>query len=325
MNLPLVHIPIVTSPTHNASRLRLFSGLSNQKLSRDVANSLGLSLSPVTIKKFADGEIYVRLDESVRGCDTFLIQPTCCPVNDNLIQLLIMIDACKRASAKTVNAVIPYFGYARSDRKTESRESISAKLVANLITKAGADRVISVDLHSGQCVGYFDIPVDHIQGNRVIVDYLTSKRMKNDNIVVVSPDIGGVGRARCFAKLLNGAPLAIVDKRRHAHNDSTVMNVIGDVIGKTAILVDDIVDTAGTITNAAVALRQKGALSVIACATHGVLSKSAIEKLSSGVFDEVILTNTIPVSPEKYFDELTLLSVGDLIGNHVMKVYNSNI
>ena len=232
------------------TRLRIFSGTSHPELSKEVAHYLGMKLGEIKIKKFADGEIYVQLQESVRGCDVFLIQPTCPPTNESLMELMIMIDAAKRASARSITAVIPYYGYARADRKASGRESIAAKLTANLLTSAGCNRVLAVDLHSAQCVGYFDIPVDHVYGSSVLLDYLASKRIPAGELVVVSPDVGGVARARAFAKKLNDAPLAIVDKRRSAHNVSEVMNLIGDVEGKVAVLVDDMIDTAGTITNA---------------------------------------------------------------------------
>lgn len=244
-------------------------------------------------------------------------------MNDALVELLITIDACRRASARSITAVLPYFGYARADRKTAGRESIAAKLTANILTTAGADRVLTIDLHSAQCVGYFDIPVDHIHGDSVILDYLSSKRIGTGDLVVVSPDVGGVARARAFAKKLNDAPLAIVDKRRSAHNVSEVMNVIGDVRGKVAVLVDDMIDTAGTITNAARVLLAEGAREVFACATHAVFSPPAVERLSSGVFSEVIVTNTIPMSPERNFPELTVLSVANLLGEAIWRVYNS--
>jgi ribose-phosphate pyrophosphokinase len=296
----------------------------NQVLANEVACYLGLNLTPIKIKRFADGEIYVQVQESIRGCDVFLIQPTSPPVNDHLMELLVMIDACRRASARSITAVIPYFGYARADRKTQGRESIAAKLTANLITEAGADRVLAMDLHSGQCVGYFDIPVDHVYGDTVLLDYLASKRISSGDLVVVSPDVGGVARARAFAKKLNDAPLAIVDKRRSAHNVSEVMNVIGDVRGKVAVLVDDMIDTAGTITNAARSLRAEGAREVYACCTHAVLSPPACERLASGVFQEVIVANTIPVPPEAAFPELTVLSVANLLGETIWRVYNSS-
>ncbi|EFN55315.1 hypothetical protein CHLNCDRAFT_31270, partial [Chlorella variabilis] len=305
------------------NRLRIFSGTSNPALSQEVACYLGLDLGKMKIKRFADGEIYVQVGESIRGCDVFLIQPTTPPVNDNMMELLIMIDACKRASARSITAVLPYFGYARADRKTQGREAIAAKLSANIITEAGADRVLAMDLHSGQCVGYFDIPVDHVYGDSVILDYLSSKRISSGDLVVVSPDVGGVARARAFAKKLNDAPLAIVDKRRSAHNVSEVMNLIGDVRGKVAVLVDDMIDTAGTITNAAKVLHVEGAREVYACATHAVFSPPAVERLSSGVFQEVIVANTIPLLPENQFPELTVLSVANLLGEAIWRVYNA--
>nr|KJB76298.1 hypothetical protein B456_012G081900 [Gossypium raimondii] len=283
------------------TRLRIFSGTANPALAQEIACYMGLELGKIKIKRFADGEIYVQLQESVRGCDVFLVQPTCPPANENLMELLIMIDACRRASAKNITAVIPYFGYARADRKTQGRESIAAKLVANLITEAGANRVLACDLHSGQSMGYFDIPVDHVYGQPVILDYLASKTICSDDLVVVSPDVGGVARARAFAKKLSDAPLAIVDKRRHGHNVAEVMNLIGDVKGKVAVMVDDMIDTAGTIAKGAALLHQEGAREVYACSTHAVFSPPAIERLSSGLFQEVIITNTIPVSEQNYF------------------------
>ncbi|KAG7011519.1 Ribose-phosphate pyrophosphokinase 1 [Cucurbita argyrosperma subsp. argyrosperma] len=272
----------------SSTRLKLFSGSANRLLSQEIACYMGLELGKINIKRFADGEIYVQLQESVRGCDVFLVQPTCPPANENLMELLIMIDACRRASAKNITAVIPYFGYARADRKTQGRESIAAKLVANIITEAGANRVLACDLHSGQSMGYFDISVDH----PVILDYLASKRICSGDLVVVSPDVGGVARARAFAKKLSDAPLAIVDKRRHGHNVAEVMNLIGDVKGKVAVMVDDMIDTAGTITKGAELLHQEGAREVYACCSHAVFSPPAIERLSSGIFQEVIVTNT---------------------------------
>eukprot|EP00877_Chromochloris_zofingiensis_P011575 jgi/Chrzof1/6671/Cz19g05060.t1 len=316
--------PARSSQPNPLSRLRVFAGTANQILAAEVASYLGLELGKIKIKRFADGEIYVQVQESIRGCDVFLIQPTCPPVNDHLMELLVTIDACRRASARSITAVLPYYGYARADRKTQGRESIAAKLTANLITEAGADRVLAMDLHSGQCVGYFDIPVDHVYGETVILDYLASKRIATGDLVVVSPDVGGVARARAFAKKLNDAPLAIVDKRRSAHNVSEVMNLIGDVKGKVAVLVDDMIDTAGTITNAAKVLQQEGAREVYACATHAVFSPPAIERLGSGVFAEVIVTNTIPVKAEDIFPELTILSVANLLGETVWRVYNAS-
>ncbi|KAG0474843.1 hypothetical protein HPP92_014529 [Vanilla planifolia] len=302
--------------------LRIFSGTANPALAQEIANYLGLGLGKIKIKRFADGEIYVQLQESVRGCDVFLVQPTCPPANENLMELLIMIDACRRASAKNITAVIPYFGYARADRKTQGRESIAAKLVANLITDAGANRVLACDLHSGQSMGYFDIPVDHVYGQPVILDYLASKTFCSNDLVVVSPDVGGVSRARAFAKKLSDAPLAIVDKRRHGHNVAEVMNLIGDVRGKVAVMVDDMIDTAGTIAKGAALLHEEGAREVYACSTHAVFSPPAIERLSSGLFQEVIITNTIPVLEKKGFPQLTVLSVANLLGETIWRVHD---
>jgi ribose-phosphate pyrophosphokinase len=303
-------------------RLRLFSGSANVPLAQEVARYLGIDLGPMVRKRFADGELYVQIQESIRGCDVYLIQPTCCPVNDRLMELLIMIDACRRASARQVTAVIPYYGYARADRKTAGRESITAKLVANLITEAGAGRILAMDLHSAQIQGYFDIPFDHVYGSPILLDYLKSKQLTD--IVVVSPDVGGVARARAFAKKLNDAPLAIIDKRRQAHNVAEVMNVIGDVRGKTAVLVDDMIDTAGTICEGARLLRREGARQVYACATHAVFSPPAIERLSSGVLEEVIVTNTIPVPEEKRFEQLTVLSIANLLGETIWRIHEDS-
>jgi len=299
-------LPLPEPPASAYDRLRLFSGSANVPLAQEVARYL---------ERFADGELYVQIQESIRGCDVYLIQPTCCPVNDRLMELLIMIDACRRASARQVTAVIPYYGYARADRKTAGRESITAKLVANLITEAGAGRILAMDLHSAQIQGYFDIPFDHVYGSPILLDYLKSKQLTD--IVVVSPDVGGVARARAFAKKLNDAPLA-------THNVAEVMNVIGDVKGKTAVLVDDMIDTAGTISEGARLLRREGARQVYACATHAVFSPPAIERLSSGVLEEVIVTNTIPVPEENHFPQLTVLSVANLLGETVWRIHEDS-
>jgi len=300
-------------------RLRLFAGSANLPLAQEISRYLGIELGPMVRKNFADGEVYVQVQESIRGCDVYLIQPTCRPVNDHLTELLIMIDACRRASARQITAVMPYYGYARADRKTAGRESITAKLVANLIVQSGADRVIAMDLHSAQIQGYFDIPCDHVYGSPVLFDYLIEKSLPD--LVVVSPDVGGVARARAFAKKLNDAPLAIIDKRRQSHNVAEVMNVIGDVSGKTAVLVDDMIDTAGTIYEAAKLLRKEGARQVYACATHAIFSPPAIERLSSGVFEEVIVTNSTPVRQENYFPQLRVLSIADLLGETIWRVH----
>lgn len=308
--------------TTDQNRLRLFSGSSNLPLSTEVARYLGIDLGPMIRKRFADGELYIQIQESIRGCDVYLIQPCCQPVNDHLMELLIMIDACRRASARQITAVIPYYGYARADRKTAGRESITAKLVANLITEAGATRILAMDLHSSQIQGYFDIPVDHVYGSPVILDYIASKKL--NDLVVVSPDVGGVARARAFAKKLNDAPLAIIDKRRQAHNVAEVLNVIGDVRGKTAVLVDDMIDTAGTICEGARLLRKEGASQVYACATHAIFSPPAIERLSSGLFEEVIVTNSIPIPSADRFPQLTLLSVANILGETIWRIHEDS-
>lgn len=323
-SIPLTHqalAPIAPAAT-DQNRLRLLAGSANLPLAREVARYLGIDLGPMIRKEFADGELYIQIQESVRGCDVHLIQPTCHPVNTHLMELLIMIDACRRASARQITAVIPYYGYARADRKTAGRESITAKLVANLLTQAGASRVVAMDLHSAQIQGYFDLPVDHVYGSPVLVDYLASKQLSD--LVVVSPDVGGVARARAFAKRLDDAPLAIIDKRRQAHNVAEVMNVIGDVRGKTAVLVDDMIDTAGTISEGARLLRQEGARQVYACATHAVFSGPAVERLAGGLFEEVIVTNTIPIAAEKRFPQLTILSVANLIGETIWRIHEDS-
>ena len=309
-------------PLSDSNRLRLFSGSANMVLAQEVARYLGMDLGPMIRKRFADGELYIQIQESIRGSDVYLIQPCCNPVNDRLMELLIMIDACRRASARQITAVIPYYCYARADRKTAGRESITAKLVANLFTEAGANRILAMDLHSDQIQGYFDIPFDHVYGSPVLLKYLSSKNLSD--LVVVSPDIGGVARARAFAKKLNDAPLAIIDKRRQAHNVAEVMNLIGDVQGKTAVLVDDMIDTAGTILEGGKLLREKGARQIYACATHAVFSGSAISRLSSGVFEEVIVTNTIPIAKENQFEQLRILSVANLLGETIWRIHEDS-
>ncbi|HEY9728344.1 MAG TPA: ribose-phosphate pyrophosphokinase [Chroococcales cyanobacterium] len=309
-------------PIADNNRLRLFSGSANAPLAQEVARYLGMDLGPMVRKRFADGELYIQIQESIRGCDVYLIQPTCQPVNTHLMELLIMVDACRRASARQITVVLPYYGYARADRKTAGRESITAKLVANLITQSGAGRVLAMDLHSAQIQGYFDIPFDHVYGSPVIIDYLASKQLSD--LVVVSPDVGGVARARAFAKKLNDAPLAIIDKRRQAHNVAEVMNVIGDVKGKTAVMVDDMIDTAGTMLEGAKILREEGARQVYACATHAVFSPPAVQRLSSGVFEEVIVTNSIPVPEENRFKQLTVLSISTILGETIWRIHEES-
>ena len=313
--------PMVHSFSDN-SRLRLFSGSANVSLSQEVARYLGMDSGPLIRKRFADGELYIQIQESIRGCDVYLIQPCSNPVNDNLMELMIMIDACRRASARQITAVLPYYCYARADRKTAGRESIAAKLVANLITKAGANRVLAMDLHSSQIQGYFDIPLDHVYASPVLQSYVASKQLSD--LVVVSPDVGGVARARSFAKKLDDAPLAIIDKRRQTHNVAEVMNLIGDVKGKTAVLVDDMIDTAGTILEGAKLLREKGARQVYACATHAVFSGPAIERLASGYLEEVIVSNTIPVPEDQKFPQLTVLSVANVLGEAIWRIHEES-
>ena len=308
---------------HDTQRLRIFSGTSNPALAKEIASYLGIEDGPLVCKRFADGELYVQIQQSIRGCDVFLIQPTCAPVNDNLMELMIMVDACKRASARQITAVIPYYGYARADRKTAGRESITAKLTANLLVKSGVDRVLAMDLHSAQIQGYFDIPCDHIYGSPVLVDYLSQEDL--GEVVVVSPDVGGVARARAFAKKMKDAPLAIIDKRRAAHNVSESLTVIGDVKNKTAILIDDMIDTGGTICAGAQLLRKEGAERVIACASHAVFSPPACEKLSvDGLFEKVIVTNSIPLRTEQLFPQLEILSVANMLGETIWRIHEES-
>jgi len=309
--------------TPDTRRLRLFSGTSNPGLAREIAAYLGVPDGPRVCKRFADGELYVQIQESIRGCDVFLIQPTCAPVNDHLMELLIMVDACRRASARQITAVVPYYGYARADRKTAGRESITAKLTANLLVKSGVDRVLAMDLHSAQIQGYFDIPCDHIYGSPVLVDYLSTQNL--GDIVVVSPDVGGVARARAFAKQMNDAPLAIIDKRRTGHNMAESLTVIGDVAGRTAILIDDMIDTGGTICAGARLLREQGAKRVLACATHAVFSPPAAERLSTdGLFEQVVVTNSIPILQERTFPQLQVLSVANMLGEAIWRIHEES-
>jgi ribose-phosphate pyrophosphokinase len=307
-------------PQEGISKVKVFSGRAHLELAEEIATYLGTKLSPITIKNFSDGETYVKVEESVRGFDVFVVQPTCNPVNENLMELLVMIDALKRASANTITAIIPYYGYARQDRKTVGREAISAKLVADLIATAGATRVVAMDLHTGQLQGFFNILTDHLYATPVLYRYIKDKQL--DNLVVVSPDAGGVERARVFAKKLN-CPIAIVDKRRAAHNVAEVYNVIGDVKGKNAILVDDIIDTAGTICAAAELLAKEGATRVYAMAAHPVFSGPAIDRLAQSVFDEVIVTNSLPLRTEgKQVSKITQLSIAPLMGEAIRRIHD---
>ncbi|MCD5433887.1 ribose-phosphate diphosphokinase [Lactobacillus delbrueckii subsp. lactis] len=295
--------------------IKLFALNSNKPLAEKIAKRMGLKLSTSSVVRFSDGEIQVDIDDSVRGKDVFLIQSTSAPVNDNLMELLIMIDAVRRASAASVNIVLPYYGYARQDRKTRAREPITAKLVADMIQAAGADRVLSLDLHAPQIQGFFDIPVDNLMGAPLLADYFLSNHLEED-AVVVSPDHGGVTRARKLAEFL-GTSIAIVDKRRPKANVSEVMNIIGDVKGKRAILIDDMIDTAGTITLAAQALKDAGATEVYACATQAVLSGPAVDRLNNSVIKSLVLTDSIQQPAEKNLDKMILVSVGPLMGDAI--------
>ena len=295
--------------------IKLFALNSNKPLAEKIAKRMGLKLSTSSVVRFSDGEIQVDIDDSVRGKDVFLIQSTSAPVNDNLMELLIMIDAVRRASAASVNIVLPYYGYARQDRKTRAREPITAKLVADMIQAAGADRVLSLDLHAPQIQGFFDIPVDNLMGAPLLADYFLSNHLEEDT-VVVSPDHGGVTRARKLAEFL-GTSIAIVDKRRPKANVAEVMNIIGDVKGKRAILIDDMIDTAGTITLAAQALKDAGATEVYACATHAVLSGPAVDRLNNSVIKSLVLTDSIQQPAEKNLDKMILVSVGPLMGDAI--------
>ena len=300
------------------SDLKLFTCNAHPELANEIAELMGIKVGKSTVNKFSDGEIQVSIWESVRDCDVYVVQPTCAPVNDHLMELLIMIDALKRASAGRINAVIPHYGYARQDRKAKARDPITAKLVANLIQAAGADRVISMDLHANQIQGYFDIPVDHLLGLPILTKYFKEKNL--DNVVVVSPDHGSVTRARNMAERLD-APIAIVDKRRPEPNKSEIMNIIGDIDGKNCILLDDMIDTAGTICNAASALIELGAKNVYACATHGVLSGPAKERLEKSPIQELVLLNTLPIDDEKKLDKMTFISVGPIFSEVITRVY----
>lgn len=300
-------------------KLKLFSGNSNRFLAQEICDKIGIPLGKSTVKRFSDSEIFLEIEENVRGADVFVVQSTCCPGNDNLMELLIMMDALKRASTNSITAVMPYYGYARQDRKVAPRTPITAKLVADLITKAGADRILCMDLHAGQIQGFFNIPVDHLYATPVILDYIR-EHFDND-VIIVSPDAGGVERARAFAKRLN-CSLAIIDKRRTAPNIAEVMNIIGDVEGKIAILVDDMVDTAGTLTEGAKAVHDKGAKRVYACSTHPVLSGTAIPRIEQSVIEELVVTNTIPLSNSGAMcKKIKVLSVATLLAEAIKRIY----
>jgi ribose-phosphate pyrophosphokinase len=302
--------------------MKLFGGTSNTTLTQEVCDYLGIQPGKMAAKTFSDGETQIEIHENIRGRDVFVLQSTCTPVNDNLMQLLIMMDALRRASADRVTAVIPYYGYGRQDRKVKPRVPISAKLVADLITVAGASRVVSVDLHAGQIQGYFNIPVDNLYAAPVLVKYMRAHFQ--DDLVIVSPDAGGVERARAYAKRLE-ASLAIIDKRRDAPNVSEAMNIVGEVKGKTAVILDDMIDTAGTLTQAAKALKDNGAGNIYACCTHPVLSGAAVERIEASPLDKVVVTNTIPLNEKaRNGSKIMALSVAELLGETIKRVHNSD-
>jgi ribose-phosphate pyrophosphokinase len=303
----------------SGNKIKIFSGNSNPELAQKIASQLGVELGDAVVTRFSDGEISVNINESVRGVDAFIIQSSCSPVNRHLMEMLIMIDAFKRASAGRITAVIPYYGYARQDRKAKARDPITAKLVANLLTAAGADRILTMDLHANQIQGYFDIPVDHLLGGRILMEHF--EKMNIEDLVVVSPDHGSVARARTFAQYLD-SPIAIVDKRRPKDNVSEVMNIIGDVRDKNLIILDDMIDTAGTLCNAAEALKKFGAKNIYACCTHPVLSGPAIERIQNSELTEVIVLDTIPLPEEKRIEKIKILSTAPLFASAIEKIFD---
>ncbi|OLC00392.1 MAG: phosphoribosylpyrophosphate synthetase [Candidatus Rokubacteria bacterium 13_1_40CM_68_15] len=299
--------------------LKLFSGNANRPLAEEIAQYLSLPVSDAEISRFSDGEVFVQVNENVRGTDVFVVQPTSPPVNDNLMELLVMIDALKRASARRITAVLPYYGYARQDRKVQPRVPITAKLVADLLTAAGVDRVLALDLHAGQIQGFFNIPVDHLFAAPVIIDYLGKKDLRDP--VIVSPDAGGVERARAIAKRLK-AGLAIIDKRREGPNQAVAMHLIGDVHGQDVVVIDDMIDTAGTLVQAVEALAREGARRILACGVHAVLSGPAIDRIRSSALEEVVVTNSISVSDAKRAGRLTVLTVAPLLGEAIRRIHD---
>lgn len=302
------------------SKLKIFSLNSNPELAESIAKEVGVPLGKVAVTRFSDGEVQINIEESIRGSDVFVIQSTSSPVNENLMELLIMLDALKRASARTINVVIPYYGYARQDRKARSREPITAKLVANLLTSAGATRAITLDLHAPQIQGFFDIPIDHLVAVPLLSDYFLEKNFDPSEIVIVSPDHGGVTRARKMADRLK-ATIAIIDKRRPRPNVAEVMNIVGNVEGKTAILIDDIIDTAGTITIAAAALKENGAKDIYACCSHPVLSGPAMERIENSVIKELVVTDSIKLDDEHKSSKVVELSIAKLLADAIVRVY----
>lgn len=303
----------------HGSNIKIFAANASKELAQKIADQLGLPLSKCEVSTFSDGEISISVQETVRGSDVFVIQSTCTPVNNNLMELLIMIDALKRASAGRITAVIPYFGYARQDRKSKPRDPISAKLVADLITAAGADRVLTMDLHAAQIQGFFDIPLDHLEGMSILAKHFEKESI--EDMVIVSPDFGSVGRARKFAGRLD-VPIAIIDKRRPRPNVSEIMHIIGDIKDKNIVIIDDIIDTAGTLCNAANALKERGAKSVRACATHGILSGKAVENIEKSAIEELIILDTIPLAPEKKLDKIKVETVASVFARAIQRIYS---
>ena len=303
--------------------IKIFSLNSNQELAERVAQSIGVPLGKVSVSQFSDGEIKINIEESIRGNNVYIIQSTSSPVNDHLMELMIMIDACRRASAETINVVIPYFGYARQDRKAKPREPITSKLIANMIESAGATRILALDLHASQIQGFFDVPVDHLMGAPLLANYfLNDEKLEKQDMVVVSPDHGGVTRARKLSEFLD-APIAIIDKCRPEANVAEVMNIVGNAEGRHAIIIDDMIDTAGTITLAAEALEDAGALSVVACCTHPVLSGPAIERLDNSVLREVVVTDSIQLPEEKRIDKIKQVTVAELIAEAIVRIHEN--
>jgi len=299
-------------------KLAIFSGTGNKALTENICRELGVSLGGCDVGRFSDGETRVRIDENVRGKDVFIVQSTCYPANDNMMELLIMMDAFKRASARRITAVLPYFGYARQDRKDQSRVPITAKLIANLLDRAGADRILTIDLHAGQIQGFFDIPLDHLYAVRIFSEYFSAKKIKD--MVVVSPDVGGIKMARAYAKRLE-AGLAIVDKRRVSDVESEVMHIMGDVKGKNVVMVDDIVATAGSIVEAAAALKRNGAKDIYVAITHAVLSGPAIERIKGSEINELVVTDTIPLTEDKKIGKIKQLSVAPLLSEAIKRIH----
>ncbi len=307
------------SPNAGPNGLKVFSGTANPDLAKKICESMKVPLGDMMVTRFSEGEIRIKINEDVRGRDIFIVQPTCPPVNDNVIELLIMIDAFRRASARRITAVMPYYGYARQDRKDQPRVPITAKLMANIITVAGADRLLAMDLHAQQIQGFFDIPVDHLYAYPVIASYVRKKNLKD--LTIVSPDVGGIKTARAYAKGL-GADLAIVDKRRSGPNEVEAMNLIGEVKGRTILIPDDMIATGGSLVEAVNALVKFGAKDIYACCTHAVLSGKAMENLKNSVLKEVIVTDTIPIPSEKKIDKITILPVAPLLGEAIMRIHN---